>query len=245
LALVLWTNIFGALGIGVCLKRILTRTAKPLNILSLPLAVLVFSIVAWGFTALFITYGLFPSAIQACRNNEMFLLSYCGVVRLEGFYFSILGIVILIISGTASSTESPLIRACSTYRHAAKLRLIIGLGVAAFVIGALIDSLPDPRDWWRYQTIVSFAIAGICLTLFFLAALFKFHRMQELQQLSNAHEPKLDWPLVNSQRMPVNEVNYAQPRAGSLRPPKRYVSSELDVQALKEAIKNRRRHFEQ
>jgi hypothetical protein len=283
-ALLLWTNIFGTLGIGGCLRRFLTGSDKSPDILSLPLAVLVFAIVVCDITALFTTYGLFSSAIQACRNKEMVLLSYCGVARLEGFYFAFLSMVLLISIGMTLSTESPLIRACSTYRHAATLKLIIGLGVAAVVIGALIEPLLSTTDWYQRQTILGFAIAAIFLFLVLLAAsLFMF--VQRIEQLSNAFWPTLDRSRPVPQRKPVNEVNDGQSQARNVRsrnsvldahalkdaitggrpfqrrplnevkptqaeasniePGKQYVNSDLDVQALKEAIKKRRRYFEQ
>jgi hypothetical protein len=245
--LFLWTIVFAALAIGASLRRFLTGATKHLDILSLPLAVLVFSIVVGCSTALFFTYGLFPlSALKACENEEMVLLSYCGLVRLDGFYLPFFGILILIAGGIVLPSESPLIRACTTYRHAAKLRLIIGLGVTAVVISALVEPLLDLIDWWRNQKILGFAIAGISFILFFSAVLliFIFLRMQRLEQLPNANARPLDWPLSNPQRMPANDVNQAQPQPRSDQPGKRSVNNELDVQALKDAIKNRRRHFE-
>jgi hypothetical protein len=172
------------------------------------------------------------------------VLSSCGVIRYEGFYFSILGIVIIILSGMALPTESPVIRACSTYRHAATVRLVIGLGVAAVVMSTLIDSLfLDPTDWWRDQKILSFAIVGIFLILFSTALLLTFRRMQRFDHLSNTNAP-LDRPLPNFERTPGDEATHAQPQPEKVQPGKQRIKNELDVQALKEAIKNRRRHFE-
>jgi hypothetical protein len=226
------------------MRGFLKRSSNSLDTLSLPFAVLVFSIVLGGSAALFFTYGLFPIQTEACRKDDLISRSYCGVMRQEGIYFSILGIVILISSGVALPTESPLIRACSTYRHAATVRLIIGLGVAAVVMSTLTDSLLlDPTDWWRDQKLLSFGILGVFLILFSLALLFTFRRKQRFEQLQTADTPPIGWP-INPQRMPVDEVNRAQPQPENVQPSKQRINNELDVQALKEAIKNRRRHFQ-
>jgi hypothetical protein len=116
------------------------------------------------------------------------------------------------------------------------VRLIVGFGVAAIAISGLIYPLLDPAHWWAGYLLIVSSLVALLLIL---------RRMQGWGQLSNAAAPPLDRPLPNSQQPPVDEVTSARPEARNYQPDKQYVSNELDVQALKEAIKNRRRHFGQ
>jgi hypothetical protein len=118
--------------------------------------------------------------------------------------------------------------------------LIIGLGAAAVVIAALIDPLLGPTHLEENQKLLSFAIPGIFLII---ALLFLFGRRHPLEQLSDGGEPSLEWPLPDSQRAPVNEATHVQPQTGNVQTEKPRVKTDLDVQALKDAIRNRGRHF--
>jgi hypothetical protein len=147
---------------------------------------------------------------------------------------------------------------CLLCIHAAELRLVIGLGVAAVVVGALVEPLLGPSDWYLNQKTVGFVVAGIFLFFVLVAGLPRI--IPEEMPINDVHnippQPGYVHPTTQytnneldgqalKERMPANEVNHAQPQAGNVQPNKEYVKNDFDIQALKEALKNRRQHFGQ
>jgi hypothetical protein len=214
----LWTIVFAALGIGVRLRGCLKGATKSFDAPSLSLAVLVFSVVVGCCAVLFFKYGLFPqSAEEACSNEKVVPLSYCGLVELDGIYLSIFGIVILILGGIGLPWESPLIRACSTYRYAADIRQLIASAVAFVVIGVFTWQLRNFDPTWRDQRFLNFAIIAIFFILLSAALLFTIRRMQRFEQLppngncSPFNQPPVSIAVGPVQSVPVSSLGLTPP----------------------------------
>jgi Domain of unknown function (DUF4189) len=253
-ALLCWTLVFAALWIGSLIQS--NRRNAP-DVLSLPLAALLFSIITFGLFEAFIAYGIVSSPADC--EEPMSLLSLCALSHFEGFYFSGAAIVVLIFVGIFLSEETPLVRLYTGLRHSVSTIMIKGaplrkvftaLGpailslrgaliavsyTAAIIGGVVLAVFLDPVRLWRESRIGVFEIAatGIVFILA-IAILFLLRKVHGLQQLLTASPPVA--------RIVVDDL-----KTGTTDRPANDRSQSTDAWdpgAIKETFKRKRHEFE-
>jgi len=106
--LLLWPSVFVALVIGGADRGRLFRPARVPDPLSLPLAVLAFTVVTAGVLKLFIRLGTFPNFL-GCGSPPYPSLGACSYFEYEGFCVGAAWLILLFICGLALPPDSNLI----------------------------------------------------------------------------------------------------------------------------------------
>jgi hypothetical protein len=247
-ALLCWTLFFTALWIGSLIQS--DRRNAP-DVLSLPLAALLFSIITFGLVEAFIAYGFVPKPDDC--DEKINVISLCGLSRFEGFYFSGAAIVVLIFVGIFLSAETPLVRLYSGLRHSASTIMIKGppmrsiitgwgpamlivISYAAAILGGFVLSvLLDPVRLWRENRIGMLELAAMGIVcILAIVILFLLRKVHGLQQLLTAYHP-------------VGRTGVDDPKTGATDRPgnDRCQSTDAwDLGAIKETFKRKRHEFE-
>jgi hypothetical protein len=113
--LLCWTVVFAALGVGTKLRWLVIHQKNAPDVLSLPLAAFLFSVVTICFFVPFAEYGIVPKQ-EDCGESWTFL-SRCAFSKLEGLYFSLGAIAVLILVGMLLPGDSHLIGAYIRFRR--------------------------------------------------------------------------------------------------------------------------------
>jgi hypothetical protein len=249
LALLCWTLVFAALSVGTLIQS--DRKNAP-DVLSLPIAALLFSIITFGLFAAFIEYGLLPSLANC--DEPIRPLSLCDLSRLEGLYFSVGAIVILIFMGIFLSADSHVIRMYARFRRSAStikgIRLrgvvaskglvilslrsaLIALSyVAAIIGGVALAAFLDPVRLWRESRINVFEIAAIAtVCILAIGILFLLRKVHGLQRLLTASPERR----VVGLRTEATDRPANAPSGPALA---------WDPGAIKDVFKRKRREFE-
>jgi hypothetical protein len=251
-----WTYVFFLLASGITLKRVLSPASKSPDPLSLPIANLVFTALLFAAGIPFLEFGIVPRKTIECTGSES-ALSICGIARSQVFYVMAAATVLLIWVGTVLPVNAYVITAYVDLRNAIKSLLVrkpqmqpmpmeldttqqtvwgilaVGSREASRLAGGAILALLTIL-WWG-SSLSRFEVTAVCVIALLSLALYAlFRRLQQVQQL-----------LVRN-ALPSDEVFFAAERVatGNSKSGPETLRAELDVQAIKEAIKNRRRHFE-
>jgi hypothetical protein len=250
-ALLCWTIVFAALWIGSLIQ---SNRRKAPDVLSLPLAALLFSTITFGLFRAFIAYGIVSSPADC--EEPMTPLSLCALSHHEGFYISGAAIVVLIFAGIFLSEKSHLIRLYTILWHSVsnikaapqygvtgwgpailslRSTLIVVSYVAAIIGGIALTVFLDPVRLWSEGRIGVFEIAAagtVCVLA--IAILFLLRKVHGLQQMLTTSYPV--------GRTVVDDLK----TGGTVRPANdRPQSTDAwDPGAIKETFKRRRHEFE-
>jgi hypothetical protein len=249
LALLCWTLVFAALWIG-SLAAQSDRGNAP-DVLSLPLAALLFSIITVGVSAAFIEHGIVSSPADCTEPMNPFGL--CALSRLEGLYFSIAVILVLFFIGLFLREESHLIRLYIGFRHAVStikgvpLRAVINgwstmrsvllaASYAAAIIGGFVLAVfLDPARLWKENKIGVFEIAAISIVCILAIAIsLLLRKVHGLQQLLTALPP--------AGRIAVDDLNTGTTDRSANDGSQPALA--WDPGAIKETFKRKRNEFE-
>jgi hypothetical protein len=124
-ALLLWTDVFAALAIGVCLRSLLSGSSNSPRVLSLPIAAFAVTVISVGIIKLIVEYGIFPE-LSDCLPTGIYL-SKCGIFYYyDGFSASVILASALVVCGSALRASSNLIRSYEWLRGSMRRALASG-----------------------------------------------------------------------------------------------------------------------
>jgi hypothetical protein len=110
----LWTDVFAAMGIGFSIRppteAFLFEKSRGLSVLSLPLTVLIVTLLSFAVILLLLQYGSFVAPSSCLPPPYSPPVSTCGFFQYQGFYYTVLVLGAVLICGVILPANSNLIR---------------------------------------------------------------------------------------------------------------------------------------